>query len=88
MKYTYQCVSESGSFAPPYPDDIAHADGERELIAALEYWTGQHRRVGSDMNDASLWVCHGTHDSIEYPDFIAYPRIGKYRITGIRKVIA
>ena len=71
MKYTYQEVSESGSFSMPYPDDVKHANSKRELESALCKWENEHYRVGSDETMASLWVSIGLLKDIEYPDFIA-----------------
>jgi len=70
MKYTVQLMSESGSFSCCYPDDVEYADGMEGLRELLDYWTGQHEKVGSDATEASLWVHVGYIDSFDYPDFI------------------
>ena len=78
MKYTYQYISQSGSFVAPYPNDVQYASSRADLERALNYWEDQHWRCGSDRTYACLWVAVGIHDSMEYPDWIAYhgPRGG------------
>jgi hypothetical protein len=71
MSYTVQLVSESGSFAAPYGDDVEHCNSLKELDALLDYWEGQHDRVGSDSTAASLLVWKGKLEDVTdaYPDF-------------------
>ena len=80
MRYTYQEISESGSFGAPYGDDIKHANGKEELERALGRWEYEHERVGADGRDATLNVWIGTLDDVTdiYPDMQAYygPRGG------------
>jgi len=70
MNYTYQEISESGSFSNPYPDDVKHAKNKTDLRLALARWEYSHYQAGSPEECASLWVCIGTYGDIEYPDFI------------------
>jgi hypothetical protein len=72
MKYTYQTISESGSFSAPWGDDVEHASSVRELRRALEHWQDSHNRVGSDEQDASLMVWKSELDDVTdiYPEFI------------------
>ena len=78
MLYTYQEVSDSGSFTSPYPDDVHHTQGKDGLECVLNCWIDSHYRIGADEDAAALWVCKGKHESIEYPDWVAYygPRGG------------
>jgi hypothetical protein len=69
--YTYQTVSESGSFSTPEGSDVEHAQNKRDLCRALERWQDAHDRVGSDEQLASLIVWKGELDDVTdvYPDF-------------------
>lgn len=75
MNYTYQEISESGSFGHPMGDDVNHASNLRELSRALEHWQDAHDRVGSDPQLASLMVWKGTLDDVTdiYPEFELKP---------------
>jgi len=70
MNYTYQTMSESGSFSSPEGTDVQHATSKRQLRNALERWQDTHSRVGSDECQASLLVWRGTHEDVTdmYPD--------------------
>ena len=73
--YTYQEVSESGSFSNPEGTDVGHARNKRDLRRALERWQDSHDRVGSDEQLASLIVWRGELDDVTdvYPDFEVKP---------------
>jgi hypothetical protein len=73
--YTYQTVSESGSFSSPEGSDVEHARSKRDLRRALERWQDDHGRVGSDEQLASLVVWKGELDDVTdvYPDFEVKP---------------
>ena len=73
--YTYQTVSESGSFGSPEGSDVEHARNKRDLRRALERWQDAHDRVGSDEQLASLIVWKGEFDDVTdvYPDFEVKP---------------
>lgn len=71
MKYTYQLMSESFSFANPEPTDVHHARSLREVLNVfLGYWIKEHKNSGTSPEYAYAWLSKGTLDSIEYPDFI------------------
>ncbi len=80
MKYTYQTISESGSFSSPEGTDVSHASSKRDLRRALERWQYSHSRVGSDETQASLLVWKGELDDVQdvYPDFevTSGPKLG------------
>ena len=71
MTYTYQKLSESGSFAHPEGGDVGRAETKAELRLVLEDWAYWHRRVGADERQAVLRVWIGVlHDvTDQYPDF-------------------
>lgn len=73
MVYTYQELSESGSFAHPDPDAVRVARSHAELELALTRWEDAHARVGSDLADACLWVWVGRvpRELRMLPDMIA-----------------
>jgi hypothetical protein len=73
--YTYQTISESGSFSSPEGADVGHARNKRDLRRALERWQDSHDRVGSDEQLASLIVWKGELDDVTdvYPDFEVKP---------------
>ena len=75
MKYTYQTVSESHSFAAPEGTDVEHASNLGDLRAALDEWRDEHGNVGTSEEYAQIIVWHGTLDDVtdEYPDFILRP---------------
>lgn len=75
MYYTVQCQSESGNFSCPYPEDIEICNGLKEVYRIFDYWRSQHDDTGADDKLASIWVCYGKNNSIEYPDFIV--KLGK-----------
>ena len=70
-KYTFQTISECGSFAAPQGDDVHHASSLEVLRSHLETWREEHDRVGSDCEAASLLVWKGDLDDVtdQYPDF-------------------
>lgn len=71
MRYTFQTVSESGSFAFPNGTDVRHASSLRDLRWFLDSWMDEHDRVGSDSRDAHLMVWRGHLEDVtdQYPDF-------------------
>ena len=79
FRYSYQNVTESGSFTN---DSLTyHARTKNELDCALSNWEAMHSRVGSDPEYAQLYVWYGCYNEQtvpEYPDAIAYrgPRGG------------
>jgi hypothetical protein len=75
IMYTYQTVSESGSFSNPEGSDVEHAQNKRDLRRALERWQDDHGRVGSDEMSASLIVWKGELGDVTdvYPDFEVRP---------------
>jgi len=70
MKYTYQLMSDSGSFGVPEGDDVR--DG-RKVSAEnlLDSWEREHDRVGSDRKDAYLlaWIGRIGNTTDVYPDY-------------------
>ncbi len=74
MKYTYQRISDSGSFSSPYPDDVEHASSKRELARALDRWADEHDRCGVDREAAflNIWVGHHDHANPNGFDLFAY----------------
>lgn len=72
MKYTYQELSNSGSFASPYGRDVKYVRNKAELLRAFNEWCIAHWRVGSSASDAVLRVWKGDWlpDVTDiYPDF-------------------
>lgn len=71
MKYTYQAISTSGSFALPKPTDVDYADSIADLRRSLELWVDDGANVGVDSADQSLVVWIGTFDDVtdQYPNF-------------------
>ena len=70
MRVTYQCVSESGSFAKPEGKDVTWGiKGDASRI--LDRWIMSHNQVGSDESMASLLVyAKWTHDATDkMPDW-------------------
>jgi hypothetical protein len=69
--FTYQEVSQSGSFSPPSGTDVHHAHSSDDVEAALEEWGYTHDKVGSRREDASLLVWNGELKDVTdfYPDF-------------------
>lgn len=72
MNYTYQTISESGSFSDPSGTDVHHAANLAFLKWDLSNWIDSHDRVGASPSDACLMVWKGRHSDITdvYPDFI------------------
>lgn len=72
MKYTYQELSESGSFGSPYGNDVKYARNKSELFRAFDDWRREHWRVGSSASDAvvRVWKGEWLADVTDiYPDF-------------------
>ena len=73
MIYTYQEVTESGSFASPEGTNVLYAKNRGTLEAALYFWKRAHEQVGTDPGQASLliWVGYLADVTDAYPDYEA-----------------
>jgi hypothetical protein len=71
MLYTIQTISDSGSFAQPWGDDIKHCSSLADIRWHLDNWADQHSQVGSEESDAAVRVWKGRYDNVTdlYPDF-------------------
>ena len=70
MNYTYQLVSDSGSFCAPRGRDVEHGT-KKDAASILDHWKDDHYRAGADPAGASLLAWKGRHDDVTdlYPDF-------------------
>lgn len=70
--YYYQCVTESGSFSNPMPDEYEIAKSKAELEVAFREWMREVRSVSSEK--VSLVVFKGKPEGQYpcdiYPDFV------------------
>lgn len=83
-RYTYQTLSDSGSFAAPAGDNVHHCRAIVQLKAAFEDWARVHRRVGApdDCAVVRVWIGNLVDVTDVYPDFdlMRGPRGGVQRV--------
>ena len=82
MRYTYQTLTESGSFSAPWGDDVGHASSTAELRSALECWTGEVSAVADEPAWLRVWIGHEDDVTDLYPDFELFqgPRGGAVKV--------
>ena len=82
MRYTYQTLTESGSFSAPWGDDVGHADSLDQLRAALDWWAGEVSALADEPAWLRVWMGHETDVTDLYPDFEVFqgPRGGMVRV--------
>ena len=79
--YTFQKVSNSGSFAAPDGrQGLCRSSNKRDAGLFMGNWRASHRNVGADERDAELLVWCGRHRDVTdlYPDYriVSGPRGG------------
>ena len=69
--YTFQQLSDSGSFGYPEGTEVHYASSLQGLRFRLADWAAVHERIGSDSREAVIRVWKGRVPDVTdvYPDF-------------------
>jgi hypothetical protein len=71
MDYTYQKLTESGSFGNPEGTEVKYAKNKATLRDAMYKWGRAHEQMGTTDEYAYIYVWKGALDDVtdQYPDF-------------------